>query len=96
MAKDKEKVVDEVWNEARVRQFLDVMPADQVDPDFHRLLKAYQQMRAEDFAVFVEMFTQEGHNINACDPKGRTVLSYVDEHRNSGEFAETLRKHSAE
>lgn len=95
MAKDKEKVVDEVWTEGRIRQFLDVLPADQVDPDFHRLQKAYQQMRAEDFDVFVGLFVENGGNINAIDRSGRTLLSYVSEHRNSSAFAETLRRHGA-
>ncbi|MDX9874414.1 MAG: PA4642 family protein [Spongiibacteraceae bacterium] len=93
--KDKEKVIDEVWTEARVREFLDVLPAENVDPDFHRLLKAYQAMRAEDFAAFVAMFVESGGNINARDRNGRTVLSYVIEHRNSGEYAEALRQHGA-
>lgn len=95
MAKDKEKVVDEVWTEGRVREFLDILPAENIDPDFHRLLKAYQAMRAEDFALFVPLFIAGGHDIDARDRLGRTVLSYVSEHRNSGEFAEILKQHGA-
>jgi aryl-alcohol dehydrogenase-like predicted oxidoreductase len=96
MAKDKEKIIDEVWNEARVREFLDVKPAEGIDADFHRLQKAYQAMRAEDFEDFLEMFRTAGHNINALDPAGRTLLSYAKEHRNSGEFVALLQQHGAE
>lgn len=90
MRKDKEKVLDEVWNEDRIREFLDVRPANGVDADFHMLMKAYQSMRADDFVLFLEMFLAEGRQINATDKQGRTVLSYAAEHRNSGEFVEAL------
>jgi len=96
MAKDKEKVIDEVWTEARVREFLDVQTAVNIDADFHRLQKAYQAMRADNFADFVQMFIAAGHNINARDPQGRTVLSYAQEHRNSEEFVTVLKQHGAE
>lgn len=91
MRKDKEKVLDEVWNEDRVREFLDVRPANGVDADFHMLMKAYQSMRADDFALFLDMFLAEGRQINATDKNGRSVLSYAVEHRNSGEFVDALR-----
>ena len=96
MAKEKEVVVDEVWTEARVREFLDVKPAEAVEADFHMLLKAYQQMRADDFEKFVAMFLADGHNINVRDPNGRTVLSYVREHAKSGEYVEILQRNGAD
>jgi hypothetical protein len=95
MAKDKEKVIDEVWTEARVREFLDVKPAAGIDADFHRLQKAYQAMRADNFADFVKMFVEAGHNINARDPQGRTVLSYATEHSKSEEFVAVLKQNGA-
>jgi len=90
LKKDKEKVVDEVWNEARVREFLTVEPAENVEADFHMLLKAYQSMRADDFADFVGFFVEEGRDVNSKGPAGKTVLSIVKEHRNSGEFVAVL------
>jgi hypothetical protein len=96
MAKEKEVVVDEVWTEARVREFLDVKPAEAVEADFHILLKAYQQMRADDFEKFVAMFLADSHNLNARDPQGRTVLSYIREHAKSGEYAEILQRNGAD
>jgi ankyrin repeat protein len=96
MAKDKEKVIDEVWTEARIREFLDVNPAAGIDADFHRLQKAYQAMRADNFADFVKLFVEAGHDINARDPQGRTVLSYALEHRHSAEFVEVLKQHGAQ
>ena len=96
MAKDKEKVIDEVWTEARIREFLDIKPAAGIDADFHRLQKAYHSMRADNFADFVTMFVADGHNINACDPWRRTVLSYALEHRNSAEFVAVLQRNGAQ
>lgn len=95
MRKDKEKVLDEVWTEDRVREFLDVQPPKGVNADFHMLLKAYQSMRAEDFEIFISMFLDKGHDINATDDRGRTVLNYASEHRNSGEFVEILKNNGA-
>jgi aryl-alcohol dehydrogenase-like predicted oxidoreductase len=96
MAKDKEKVIDEVWTEARIAEFLDVKPAAGIDADFHALQKAYQAMRAEDFEIFIGLFKGAGRNLNARDPQGRTLLSYVREHRNSAEFARILEQNGAE
>jgi hypothetical protein len=96
MKKDKEKVLDEVWTEERVKNFLTVTSHDEVVEDFHMLLKAYQSMRASDFAKFVDYFTAEGRDVNARNPGGETVLSIVNQHRNSGEYGEILRSAGAQ
>ncbi len=96
MRKDKEKVVDEVWTEDRVRQFLNVQPPTGVDTGFHMLEKAYQSMRVDDFELFVGMFLEAGHNINARNQSGRTVLSYIKEHKNSTDFADVLSRSGAQ
>lgn len=95
MKKDKEKVLDEVWTEDRVREFLNVEAKAGVDADFHRLLKAYQSMRADDFELFIDMFLDAGGNINAVDGSGRSVLSYANEHRNSEEYVAALEARGA-
>ncbi|MEM0953144.1 MAG: PA4642 family protein [Pseudomonadota bacterium] len=96
MRKDKEKVLDEVWTEERVKSFLNVRSHDDVEEDFHMLLKAYQSMRAEDFAKFVNFFTNDGRSVNARNPAGKTVLDIVREHRRSGEYVEILKMAGAE
>jgi aryl-alcohol dehydrogenase-like predicted oxidoreductase len=93
--KEKEVVVDEVWTETRVREFLDVKPAEAIEADFHMLQKAYQQMRADDFEKFVAMFLQENRNINARDPHGRTLLSYMREHTKSSEYVDIMLRNGA-
>ncbi len=90
MKKDKEKVIDEVWTEDHIRSFLDVRAYDGSNEDFHMLLKAYQSMRAEDFALFVEMFQAQQRDINATGPDGRNVLQIVSEHRHGAPYTEIL------
>lgn len=95
LKKDKEKVLDEVWTQDRVKEFLVVEPAENVEKDFHMLLKAYQSMRADNFADFVGYFVTEGRDINCKGPNGETVLSIVKEHRNSGDFVDVLSRAGA-
>lgn len=94
--KEKEVVVDEVWTEARISEFLDVKPAENVEADFHALMKAYQQMRADDFQKFVDMFVAQGRNVNAPGPDGRTTISFMREHVKSAEYVQILQSHGAE
>ena len=91
MRKDKEKVVDEVWTDDRVKSFLEVRPHDEVEEDFHMLLKAYQSMRAADFELFVGFFTTESRDINATGKDGRTLLDIVSTHRHGVEYAAILK-----
>ncbi|MBD2858760.1 PA4642 family protein [Spongiibacter sp. KMU-158] len=95
MKKDKQKVLDEVWDESRIESFLELQPADACDADFYRLQKAYQGMRADDFAVFLGLFAKGNHNINATDLNGRSLLSYVKEHKSAGDYAAALQQHGA-
>jgi hypothetical protein len=84
LKKDKEKVLDEVWTKERVESFLLVEPPAGVDSDFHRLHKAYQSMRPDNFESFVAMFIANKGNIKATNPEGETVLTIASQHRNSG------------
>ncbi len=90
LKKDKAKVLDEVWTEDRVRSFLDLQPAEGVDPDFHVLLKAYQSMRASDFELFVGFFQSAKRDINATNASGQSLLNIASQHRNSSEFVAVL------
>ena len=91
MRKDKEKVLDEVWTEEHIRSYLRVRSYDGTDENFHMLLKAYQSMRAEDFALFIEFFCAEGRDLNATGRDGRTVLELITTHRHGTPYADILR-----
>ena len=90
LKKDKAKVLDEVWTEERIRGFLDVQSPVGVDSDFHMLLKAYQQMRADDFGIFIAMFQAQGRDISARNASGQTLLEIASQHRNSTAFVKIL------
>jgi hypothetical protein len=88
--KDKKKVVDEVWTPERVRSFLHMQPPEGIDPDFHRLRRAYQSMRPDDFEDFVQMFREAGGRFDARGPEGRTLREELQRHRHGAEFLEVL------
>lgn len=90
MKKDKQKVIDEVWTEDHIRSFLNFRPHDGSNVDFHILLKAYQSMRADDFELFVAMFTAQGRDLNAAGRDGRRVVDIIAEHRQGQPYAAVL------
>ena len=53
MRADKIKVIDEVWDDARIDSFLDKEPLGDEPADFSKLLNAYRSMRVEDFGIFL-------------------------------------------
>lgn len=94
--RDKEKVIDEVWDDDRVRSFLArETGADGVHPDHVRLLGAYQGMRAGDFRRFLAMFVAAGHDLDAPDARGRSLADVIVRHRHAGAFLEALDAHGA-
>ena len=88
--KDKKKVLGEDWSDERVAAFLTATPADETDPDFYVLDRAYISMREQDFERFIQMFVAAGRNLNARNQNGDTLLTLADQHANSGEFVEIL------
>ncbi|KZX85536.1 hypothetical protein A3716_24010, partial [Alcanivorax sp. HI0011] len=70
--KDKKKVIGEPMTDEQIKVFLDFSSEEGVDADFHVLEKAYRALRAEDFERFIGFFQENGRDINARDPKGRT------------------------
>lgn len=92
--KDKKKVVDEVWTPERVESFLHLEPPAGIDADFHRLRRAYQSMRVEDFEDFVDMFAKAGGNLSARGPEGSTLLEELRTHTHGEPFAQVIEARS--
>ena len=90
LKKDKEKVIDPVWDESRIREFLELQPTSGENADFHRLLKAYQSMRVEDFEQFVEFFKEAGGDIRATNQRQETVHQVIASHRHSAPYQAAL------
>lgn len=90
LRKDKEKVLGEIFDEARIRTFLDFTAPEGVNTDYYLLEKAYRGMRGENFSTFVRLFVEAGRDLNAQGPEGKTFLQVVKTHRNGEEYAQAL------
>jgi len=93
MRPDKAKVVDEVWDDARIGEFLH-KPAMNGEPlAFSQLLNAYRGMRPADFERFLEAFTTAGGDVHATDSQGRSLLEHIESHEKSSEFRRLLQQY---
>ena len=91
MRPDKKKVVDEVWDDARIDEFLDKAPLTPgEDADYSALLYAYRSMRVEDFARFVNRFKAAGRDVAAKSRAGETVAATIASHNGAAPFIELL------
>ncbi|MFA5494551.1 MAG: PA4642 family protein [Porticoccaceae bacterium] len=93
--KDKKKVIGEVFDDDRIRSFLQFVPPQGVDADYHVLEKAYRGMTVESFETFIRFFLEEGRDINARNPQGRTMLEEMKTHRLAEEYIDTMEKNGA-
>ena len=89
--KDKKKVIGEPMTDEQIKVFLDFSSEEGVDADFHVLEKAYRALRSEDFGRFIGFFQENGRDINARDPKGRTLLALIESHPKCSDYAQLLR-----
>ena len=91
LKKDKQKVLGEVFDDERVKSFLDYQPPTGVDGDFHLLEKAYRGMNLDNFATFLQFFKEAGHNLDAANPEGKTLVQIASEHGHGGDYVGILR-----
>jgi hypothetical protein len=94
MRPDKAKVVDEIWDDARIASFLDKPPMGAEPGEFSILLNAYRSMRVEDFARFIELYIDRGGDVNARNRQGNTLLEDIEGHGKAAPFREILAHHS--
>ncbi|MDP4599145.1 MAG: PA4642 family protein [Pseudomonadales bacterium] len=80
------QVTDEVWDDDRVKSFLDMQSYGDAPQAFHILLKAYRGMRPADFKRFMTFFVDAGHNPDATDKAGRTLWEIIQNHRQGADF----------
>ena len=93
LRKDKQKVIGEVFDDDRIRAFLDLQPPAGVDADFHVLEKAYRGMNAENFATFLGFFIAAGRNVQARNHEGQTLLEIITCHQRAEDYIAALNKH---
>lgn len=87
---DKQKVIDEVWDDERVESFLHKLPMGDENPDYSVLLNAYRAMRPEDFQRFVDLYVAAGRDVNARSRSGETLRETIAGHRLSEPFVRIL------
>ncbi len=95
LKKDKEKVLGEVFDDERVKSFLDFQAPDGVNADFHLLEKAYRGMNIDNFITFLKFFNQAGHDINATSPDGDTLVQIAAQHGHGGPYIAALQSAGA-
>ncbi|MEZ5529483.1 MAG: PA4642 family protein [Porticoccaceae bacterium] len=96
LKKDKQKVLGEIFDDERIKTFLNFEAPEGVNRDFHLLEKAYRGMKAENFETFVKFFLEAGHDINATNPDGKTLLSIASQHRHAEDYVEVLKANGAQ
>ena len=89
--KDKEKVFGGEWSEAQLREFLVAESYDGSDADYVAVIRAYRHMVPGTFADFIKLFAAEGHNLDAKNADGVTLLETIESHAQGKEYAETIR-----
>jgi ankyrin repeat protein len=96
LKKDKEKILGEVFDDERVKSFLDYQPPAGVDRDYHLLEKAYRGMNIDNFKTFLTFFSEAGHNLNATNPDGKTLMQIAGEHGHGGDYVQALKAAGAQ
>jgi len=94
LKKDKEKVLDEVWTEDRVKDFLNILPPEGVNADFHALNSAYTSMRIENFEEFLGFFAEANRDFNATNNADQTVATIIGQHRHGTPYLEAIEKYT--
>jgi hypothetical protein len=88
--KDKKVIEGEVFDDARIRGFLNVLPPTGMNADFHVLEVAYRGMTPESFIRFIPFFREAGRDLNAKNPQGETLLDVLTRHRHGAEYLVAL------
>ena len=96
LKKDKQKVLGEVFDDERVKSFLDYQAPKGVSTDFHLLEKAYRGMNIDNFVTFLGFFKEAGRDLNATNPDGKTLAEVAGEHGHGVEYVDALRAAAAE
>ena len=96
LKKDKQKVLGEVFDDERVKSFLDFQAPNGVSTDYHLLEKAYRGMNIDNFVTFLNFFKEAGYDLNATNPDGKTLKNIASEHGHGAEYIKALKAAGAE
>ena len=91
LKKDKQKVLGEVFDDDRVRGFLNGSPPTGVSKDFYLLERAYRGMNIDNFRTFVGFFKEEGYDLNGTNQNGATLADLIATHRHGADYLATIK-----
>jgi|TARA_B110000090_G_C12997685_1_gene299141 hypothetical protein len=91
LKKDKEKVLGEVFDDERVKSFLQYESPAGVSTDFHLLEKTYRGMNIDNFVTFLNFFKEAGHDLDATNPEGKTLAEVASEHGHGTKYVAALK-----
>ena len=94
--KDKVKVLDEVWTEERVKDFLGLVTIEGINADFHVLHMAYKNMRIENFEQFLGFFIEANRDINAREEQDRSLVEIISHHKKAAPYVQALQASGAQ
>ena len=92
MRPDKAKVINEIWDDARIAEFLHKAPLGQETAEHSKLLYAYRSMRPEDFERFVTAYVAQGGDVHAPNTAGQSLAEVISAHKKAAPFLEILNK----
>ncbi|MBU2707206.1 PA4642 family protein [Zooshikella marina] len=95
MKKDKQKVIGETLSDDRLKTLLEARPADDTPVGYYILLRAYQSLREDDFARFLDFFVKAGYDINVKNQSGEAFLSLLCQHTEAAPYVEAMEKMGA-
>lgn len=84
---------NEEWPDERVFAYLNHLPPEGVNADFHVLYHAFKHMRPADYERLLTRFVAEGRDIQASNPQGQRIHEIIAAYpRQSAPFLEVLAK----
>ena len=91
MALSQPATFNEEWSDERVFAYLNQLPPEGVNGDFHVLSHAFKHMRPADYQRLLTQFTADGRDVNAQNPEGQRIHDIIAQYpRQSGGFLEVL------
>lgn len=95
MALSQPATFNEEWSDERVFAYLEQLPPQNIDADFHVLYHAFKHMRPFDYERLLTRFIADGRNIDATNPQNQRIHDVIAEYpRQSEPFLAVLAKFS--
>lgn len=91
LKKDKQKVIGETLDEAKVKAFLDFQPYDDENVDFHILTKAYRGLPPHEFERFIGFYKETGRALNPVNKQGKSFLEEISQNERHLEYVDILK-----